>query len=620
VSVISEIQKGEREGKRGAQKFAAAFKKAARIAASGHVRRSGRAAVRVAKRQGKGIVIKTQKVSHSSRSLVDYAVQDKKAHELVFSNCGSPDETVRAMERAAQRRPDIRQPVGHITLSLPPSAGREKRWPEIIEKARDELDLDDSYPCVAVRHSDTEHDHVHLIFSRVSVDGRVHDKANIGFRCASLERVVEHEFDLQLFKSAAPAVPMLTKNEIEKSLRQQKQPPRMQLHSAIAEALKDRPTPQQFVERLQLAGVSVKANVASTGRVSGLAFAVDGVAFSGSKVHKDYGWAGLQKGLNYDETRDRDYFAGLNDAPGAGGIDAATASAAVDRIVGNPTPTNRPAKKPRVDARANAPAPTTPTPEASPAEASTAVPDTTPAGETTAAKDGLEKIHGLGLDFISPYPKTQQPTNKERQNEQPTPRTAAKPEAGIDSKPAARKDFGGFKRRTGARGLRPLSQVPVASHLSADVVLLRRNGVNHLADGRNEGQRGNHLRLPPTASGRAKRIVPPNLSQPDWQRSSVLLQSYRDALKGDPDAVLADLHAEAMEAGYAAPDVINAHATISNVPHAEAALKVAEACPTAEVLEHVESQYTQAAKRSAARLAHNHDPNSPNAPKPPAPK
>lgn len=618
MSLQSEIRQGERDAKA----KQAASRRAAKLASSGRIRRTGRAAVRVAKKRGKGIVIKSQKVSHAGRGLVNYATQEKKGHELVFSNCGSPENAIRAMERAAGIRPDIKQPVAHITLSLPPGVGKsEKRWAEIVEKTRAELDIGDEFPCFVVRHSDTEHDHVHLIFSRVSVDGRVHDQANIGLRCAATERVIEHHFGLRLFKSAPKSAVPLSKPEIEKALRLKQQPPRMQLHEAISEALKDRPTPQVFIERLQLAGVSIRANVASTGKVSGLAFAVDGISFGGSKIHKDYGWASLQKGLNYVETRDREFITRLNAGASPGGIDLAAASSRIVGLVGSTTPTNRAASKPRAGDRASrTPSPNAPAPEISPGPAA---PDATPtsaapAGETTtAAKDDLEKIYRSGLDSISPDPKPKPATTKEIKNEQSTTRTTTNPAAGLDSRPAARKDFGGFKRRTGARGLRPLSQVPVASHLSADVVLLRRNGVNHLADGRNEGQRGNRLRLSPTASGRAKRIAPPNLSQPDWQRSSVLLQSYRDALKGDPDAVLADLHAEAMEAGHAAPDVINAHATISNVPHAEAALKVAEASPTPEVLEHVESEYRQAAKRSASRLTHNLDP---EAPKPPAPK
>jgi hypothetical protein len=90
----------------------------------------------------------------------------------------------------------------------------------------------------------------------------------------------------------------------------------------IDDALAEKPTAPQLAERLTAAGVTVHANMASTGRCNGLSFELDGVAFKGSALGKTYGWKGLQeRGLSYEQDRDRQelgrYRAGAQSGPTA---------------------------------------------------------------------------------------------------------------------------------------------------------------------------------------------------------------------------------------------------------------------------------------------------------------
>jgi hypothetical protein len=68
----------------------------------------------------------------------------------------------------------------------------------------------------------------------------------------------------------------------------------MRLQSAIDAALQGMPTAVQFAQRLTDAGVTVRANVASTGRMNGFSFELGGIAFKGSDLGKTYTWQGLQ--------------------------------------------------------------------------------------------------------------------------------------------------------------------------------------------------------------------------------------------------------------------------------------------------------------------------------------
>lgn len=105
-------------------------------------------------------------------------------------------------------------------------------------------------------------------------------------------------------KIMMPDKSMPQKNELEKALRTGESPPRLLLQTVIDEALADRPSMRDFADRLDAAGVTVRPNIASTGRLNGLAFDLNNLTFSGSKLGKKYSWTQLQKRIDYQPERD----------------------------------------------------------------------------------------------------------------------------------------------------------------------------------------------------------------------------------------------------------------------------------------------------------------------------
>jgi len=252
--------------------------------------------------RGRGIAIKGFKNGKTFGKRVSYAKDARKGGELIFTNC-PPNEIAHTMKVATRTRPDIQHPAAHLSLSLPPSVIPKSReeWQQIVQVLLDEIGLDDAFPYVCARHSNTSHDHVHLVFSRVSVDGRVHDQANLGLRLQAAEAVIEDRFGLQLFDRGAMSL-NVTKNEIEMGIRTGKLPPRVEIRKALEEALTDKPTVEQLVERLALAGVNSRINRSpSTGKISGFSFEYEGIPFAASKIGKEYGWQHLQERIAYEQ-------------------------------------------------------------------------------------------------------------------------------------------------------------------------------------------------------------------------------------------------------------------------------------------------------------------------------
>jgi len=82
---------------------------------------------------------------------------------------------------------------------------------------------------------------------------------------------------------------------------------RQRLREEIEHAAHGGPALPEFARHLREAEVQVHANLASTGRLSGLSFELDGVRLKGSELGRDYAWLALarRQGLTFETARDR---------------------------------------------------------------------------------------------------------------------------------------------------------------------------------------------------------------------------------------------------------------------------------------------------------------------------
>jgi len=246
------------------------------------------------------------------RGIAKYALGDGKGAEFVAGNVtGTTPRTLSAeFAIARQLRPDVTRPVWHTSLALP--AGErlaDDQWRAVIDDYMDGMGFDrDNHQFFAVRHKDTDHDHVHVIASRIGLDGSVWHGKWEARKAIDLTQVLEERHGL----SRTPGYRQkdgksLTKGEIEMAVRTGKAPPKKILQELIKTAAQGNPTVVQFAERLVMSGVEVRANLASTGTLNGFSFGLDGHSFKGSQLGKKFGWKALQaQGVSYEQDRDRE--------------------------------------------------------------------------------------------------------------------------------------------------------------------------------------------------------------------------------------------------------------------------------------------------------------------------
>ena len=219
----------------------------------------------------------------------------------------NPDGLIKEFAVVQKLKPDIKNPSWHCSLTLPEGEYlSQNQWSDVVADFMDKMKFDKYTPYVIVRHNDTENDHVHIVASKIPMVGPVWRDGRDIFRAIAATQELEKEYGLTQtpgYRKRESA--RTTYRERKKAENSGITPPRIQLQELIDEAVADNPTAPEFAQRLEDAGVIVRASVASTGKMNGFSFELDGLAFKGSKLGKAYGWGGLQKrGVTYDADQD----------------------------------------------------------------------------------------------------------------------------------------------------------------------------------------------------------------------------------------------------------------------------------------------------------------------------
>ncbi|MEZ2342239.1 relaxase/mobilization nuclease domain-containing protein, partial [Microcoleus sp.] len=249
------------------------------------------------------------------RGCLNYVLGKKGAYLIGGTMCGqTPEELAAEFAIARQLRPNLKVAVFHATLSvastqkLEDSVENDQRWLAIAADYMKAMEFDNNQYAV-VKHNDTDHDHIHIVASRIRLDGSIVDDSWDYYKSQEVIRQLERDYNLE---TIAPSweIDKRAPTTGEHRYLQSKgnKSVRVQLQDLIDEVTQDNPSMPEFVERLQQQAVEVQVGLTRTGIgfSKGISYNLDGVALSGTQLGRAYTFCGLQKhrGVSYDKGRD----------------------------------------------------------------------------------------------------------------------------------------------------------------------------------------------------------------------------------------------------------------------------------------------------------------------------
>lgn len=225
-----------------------------------------------------------------------------------------PESLTREFNASKAVRPDVEKPVWHNSLRLPKGDKlTAEQWAEIGDAYMKKMGFSDNHQRVYILHDDEDGQHIHIVASRIGLDGKLFLGKNENLISTKKIAELEKEFNLTITKGAnydstgkvvMPDVSRPRKGEVGMFERTGEAPSRFALAKLIDTAIEDKPSASVFAERLALSGVEVRANF-SKDTLNGFSFAIDGVPFKGSQLGKQYtGKALFERGLSYEQDRD----------------------------------------------------------------------------------------------------------------------------------------------------------------------------------------------------------------------------------------------------------------------------------------------------------------------------
>jgi Relaxase/Mobilisation nuclease domain len=277
-------------------------------------------------------MIANQLKNRSFRSTLEYVLGKEKA-TIIDGNMGGTTPRQLAKEFAAARkfRPNLIRACSHIILAIP----HRDDYHETLDDERFALFakqwlqamgyLDEGIgksQYIIARHRDTDHEHIHIVASRIRMDGSVVSDSWDYRRSEVVLRKLEKEFGLEPVpcSSESVAVKLKEKYDIDATVSSRKAQTRKQkkhpsnkppvtqlLADIIDEATQDSPTVTELISRLQQRGVTVHPQFSTLGNFKeAIAFELDGVRVAGNKLGSCYSFPGLLKkrGVNYESDRD----------------------------------------------------------------------------------------------------------------------------------------------------------------------------------------------------------------------------------------------------------------------------------------------------------------------------
>ena len=225
--------------------------------------------------------------------VVNYVNNPKKARLIDSKDVRLDDNATiaRSMQGQADDKPGrkLKDPVYHISLDFAHEDTPKLTDALMVEIAREYMRrmgiVNTQY--IVSRHTDREHQHLHIVANRVDNDGNTISAGNDGVRNAKICKALTREYGLHFSKG---------KMNVKRDRLRGKDKVKYQIYDAIKAALPHCNCWSDLCGRMakQGIGVNFKYN-RNEGKIIGVSFTKDEISFSGSRIDRSMSFYKLDK-------------------------------------------------------------------------------------------------------------------------------------------------------------------------------------------------------------------------------------------------------------------------------------------------------------------------------------
>ena len=228
------------------------------------------------------------------RGCVSYVLGKDQAKLLAYSGVlGESRESI-IQSFATQRlmNPDIKKPVGHISLNYSVEDVPKLTDRKMIDLAHEYMKemgiMNTQY--IVVRHHDREHPHVHIVFNRIDNNGRTITDKNDRYRNERVCKRLKQKHGLYF----APG-----KENVKQDRLKEPDKTKYEIYTAIKNGLKHSKDWQQLQGYLSKEDIQIRFKCkGQTSEVQGISFTKGDYSFKGSEIDRSFSYSKLDVQLN----------------------------------------------------------------------------------------------------------------------------------------------------------------------------------------------------------------------------------------------------------------------------------------------------------------------------------
>ncbi len=228
------------------------------------------------------------------KGCVNYVLNKQEAILLAADGVllGNANNIIQSFNTQRLMKPNIKHPVGHISLSYSPDDEERLTNTAMIKLAKEymqEMNITDTQ-FIIVRHFDNGNPHVHLVYNRIDNNGKVISDKNDRYRNEAVCKKLKDKYGLTYGKG---------KDKVKQQKLRGKDKNKYQVYNAVKDALSNSTNWDELKERLKEKGVSISFKYKSNDPniIQGISFNKENITFKGSDIDRSFSYSKLNTKL-----------------------------------------------------------------------------------------------------------------------------------------------------------------------------------------------------------------------------------------------------------------------------------------------------------------------------------